>query len=303
MKNFANSNIFPRWVNPAIACIIALTASALAETGVVQGSRCNVRTRPDTKSEVVTQINKGDTVTVLEHKSTGTGKDSQWLRIALPATTTCYVHSQLLKDGVVTGDDVYVRSGPGTNFRDIGKLPKGEKVTVTGTKGEWSQIKPTSHCSAWISADLVKIEASVAPPIPAVTPAPIAPAVPLPSEPRQPAAAAAQQPPAIVPVTPAPPAPAIPTVTIKETGPSEYTDFALRTGVLRQVKNSTNAPASYELMTPERNRISHRICYLDTTDMNLSRYEGRMIRVFGNMRWREKERDPVMIVQRVDMLW
>jgi hypothetical protein len=56
-------------------------------------------------------------------------------------------------------------------------------------------------------------------------------------------------------------------------------------------------------MTPERNRITHRICYLDTTNMNLSRYEGRQVRVFGNLRWREKERDPVMIVTRVDMVW
>jgi uncharacterized protein YraI len=303
MKNFANSNIFPRWVKPAFACFIALTASIHAETGVVRATRCNVRARPDTKSEVVTTVNKGDTVTILERKSTGTGKDSQWLRIALPSAATCYVHSQFIKDGTITNDDVYVRPGPGTNFRDIGKLPKGEKVTVTGTKGEWTQIKPTSHCSAWISADLVNIETSAAPAMPAVTPAPIAPAVPVTADIKPAAPPATVTQPAIVPVSPAPPAPAVPIVTIKEADPAEYSISALKTGILRRVSNPTDAPASYELMTPERNRITHRICYLDTTNMNLSRYEGRQVRVFGNLRWREKERDPVMIVTRVDMVW
>jgi hypothetical protein len=298
MKNSVSSNIFPRWASPALVCLFALTAALHAETGTIKGDRCNVRARPDTKSEVVVQLNKGDTVEIQKQKSTEAAKNKDWLQIALPASAACYVSSKFVSGGAIVGDDVYARSGPGTNFRDLGKLPKGEKVTVIGTKGEWTQIKPTSHCSAWISADLVKINEPVAAPIPAVTPAPIAPAEPV---------AANTSAPAIVPVTPAPapaPAPAAaPEVRIKSTGPAEYVQYTLRVGVLNPVANPANAPASYELLTPENNRISHRICYLDTTDMNLSRYNGKKVRVFGNLRWREKDRDPVMIVERVDLIW
>jgi uncharacterized protein YraI len=299
MKNFVSSNIFPRWLSFALGCLIAQAAGLHAETGTVQGTRCNVRALPETKAEVVTQLNKGDTVTILEHKTVTTGgQQDAWLRIAMPPSGKCFVSAQFVKDGVITGDDLYVRCGPGTRFREVGKLPKGHKVEIVATQGEWVQIKPTSHCSAWISADLVAIELPAAPPVPAIVPAPIAPAE-TPAATKEPSTAV-ERPPMIVAVTPAPAAPA---VQVTETGPAEFIHYAVKEGILKSVPNAESAPGAYQLMTMERNRIVHRICYLDTTKMNLGRFENKKVRVFGNIRWREKERDPVMIVERVDMVW
>ena len=42
----------------------------------------------------------------------------------------------------MTGDRVNVRCGPGTNYRSLTKLNKGDEIVVMGKKGEWFAIKP-----------------------------------------------------------------------------------------------------------------------------------------------------------------
>jgi hypothetical protein len=57
----------------------------------------------------------------------------------------------------ITGDDVYVRSGPGTNFYRCGKLNKGDKVKVVDKQFSWSRIVPPVGSFSWISMDYVTI--------------------------------------------------------------------------------------------------------------------------------------------------
>ncbi len=57
----------------------------------------------------------------------------------------------------ITGDDVYVRSGPGTNFYYCGKLNTGDKVKVVGKQFSWSRIVPPAGSFSWISMQYVTI--------------------------------------------------------------------------------------------------------------------------------------------------
>jgi uncharacterized protein YgiM (DUF1202 family) len=57
----------------------------------------------------------------------------------------------------ITGDDVYIRSGPGTNFYHCGKLNKGDKVKVVDKQFSWSRIVPPAGSFSWISTDYVRI--------------------------------------------------------------------------------------------------------------------------------------------------
>jgi hypothetical protein len=57
----------------------------------------------------------------------------------------------------ITGDDVYVRSGPGTNFYHCGKLNAGDKVKVVGKQFSWSRIVPPAGSFSWISMQYVTI--------------------------------------------------------------------------------------------------------------------------------------------------
>jgi uncharacterized protein YgiM (DUF1202 family) len=51
---------------------------------------------------------------------------------------------------MITGDDVFVRSGPGTDYYQCGKLLKGDRVTVVKEEGGWSLIVPPLGSFSWI---------------------------------------------------------------------------------------------------------------------------------------------------------
>ncbi|MEK7996947.1 MAG: hypothetical protein AAB403_24355 [Planctomycetota bacterium] len=61
-------------------------------------------------------------------------------------------------DAVITGDDVYIRSGPGTNFYHCGKFKKGDRVKVVAKQFSWSRIVPPAGSFSWISMQYVKID-------------------------------------------------------------------------------------------------------------------------------------------------
>jgi len=56
----------------------------------------------------------------------------------------------------VIGRDVYIRSGPGMNYYQCGKLNEPQRVIVVGRKYSWSQIKPPPGSFSWISKQYVK---------------------------------------------------------------------------------------------------------------------------------------------------
>jgi len=57
----------------------------------------------------------------------------------------------------ITGNDVLVRSGPGTNFYQCGKLNTGEKVKVVDKQFSWSRIVPPADSFSWISMQYVDV--------------------------------------------------------------------------------------------------------------------------------------------------
>lgn len=60
--------------------------------------------------------------------------------------------------GQITGEDVYVRSGPGTNYYHCSKLNEGDKVVVVGSKFSWSRIVPPEGSFSWISKQYVSVD-------------------------------------------------------------------------------------------------------------------------------------------------
>jgi uncharacterized protein YgiM (DUF1202 family) len=58
----------------------------------------------------------------------------------------------------ITGDNLYVRSGPGTNYYFCSKLNKGDKVKVVGKQFSWLRIVPPPGSFSWISMQYVSID-------------------------------------------------------------------------------------------------------------------------------------------------
>jgi uncharacterized protein YgiM (DUF1202 family) len=57
----------------------------------------------------------------------------------------------------VTGNDVFIRSGPGTNFYQCGRLYAGDRVQVISSDDGWSCIVPPPGCFSWVSMRFVSI--------------------------------------------------------------------------------------------------------------------------------------------------
>ena len=58
----------------------------------------------------------------------------------------------------ITSDDTQIRSGAGTNYYDCGKLKKGDRVKVVGSRYSWLQVVPPADSFAWISKQYVQVE-------------------------------------------------------------------------------------------------------------------------------------------------
>lgn len=60
----------------------------------------------------------------------------------------------------ITGDNVYIRSGPGTNYYRCGKLSQGYIVKIVSATNVWSRILPPEGFFSWISKQYVTIDTS-----------------------------------------------------------------------------------------------------------------------------------------------
>ncbi|MBN2271861.1 MAG: hypothetical protein JXN61_14685 [Sedimentisphaerales bacterium] len=58
----------------------------------------------------------------------------------------------------IVGDNVYVRSGPGTNYYNSGKVTNGDKVKVVARQFSWSCIVPPPGSFSWIYIPYVSID-------------------------------------------------------------------------------------------------------------------------------------------------
>jgi uncharacterized protein YgiM (DUF1202 family) len=60
----------------------------------------------------------------------------------------------------IIGENVQVRSGPGTNFYVCGKLNKNDIVRVVLQETSWCKILPPPGCFSWIAKQYVKIDSN-----------------------------------------------------------------------------------------------------------------------------------------------
>ena len=54
------------------------------------------------------------------------------------------------RPGEVTGNDVYVRSGPSLNHYTVCKLSAGDRLTIVGEQGGWYEILPPTAAFSYI---------------------------------------------------------------------------------------------------------------------------------------------------------
>lgn len=108
----------------------------------VTASALNMRSEPSTSSSIITCLPRGTTVIV-------TGRSGNWVQVTY-RDSTGYMSAEYLSVsdsadesfgvGVVTGNDVRVRSGPGTSYSVLTTRDKGARLDVTGVSGGWYKV-------------------------------------------------------------------------------------------------------------------------------------------------------------------
>jgi uncharacterized protein YgiM (DUF1202 family) len=305
----------------------------------VVASNVNVRGQARLKSEVVTRVTKGQSVTVIEEivrNNSGPEEPSAWAKILLPTNAHVWVNTAFI-DGsnqTVKPKKLNVRSGPGENYSVIGLLHAGDALKPVTTKGDWTEIEPPANAYGFMAAQYLSQEApATVAAIPPVAPMPTeAPAVPpttttTPTEPAPTPATVAATPPVAPPPTEAPAvpppteAPAVPPPTeipaptetpavtnaMAATPPEPEVEEPLpprivqREGIVRGM-TSIQAPSKFVLISPENGRD---IDYLYTTsrELDLRRYKGLRIIVTGeeglDERWGNT---PVLTIQKIQVV-
>lgn len=166
------------------ALLLAALNSSLAAP---LASTTAVHTKPDTSSPAITYLKAGTepTPTVNSLATTPAG----WMAIELPGPFEGYVENKDLTKSLDVKEGALIRLAPKNDSGVLTTAQKGDKSTITGLRGKWTQIKLEKNLTGYIQ---VGSAPGYMPPI-ATTPAGAAPST-----------APAQPPPApsAAPVTP-----------------------------------------------------------------------------------------------------
>jgi uncharacterized protein YgiM (DUF1202 family) len=297
---------------PKAAKLTEATATLAAGSAEVVVNNVNVRGQAGLKGEVITHVQKGDTVQVLsqitldKHKA---DEPAQWAKISLPTNVTVWVNSKYIAaDKTVSVKKLNLRAGPGENYSVLGVAEKGTAVTEAGAKGDWTKIEPPTNAYAFIAAMYLKQEASGNVPVnpqpstetPTPTPTTVADTQPIIAQPPTTIAAGNETPVA---------APVMPPVII-QTNIIVVADTNVPPPPPRVVTHEGNvrrsvspvAPTYFELYDPATD-VAINYLYSSTTNLNLVRYNGLKISVTGeeglDPRW---VKTPVLTVQKIYVL-
>jgi uncharacterized protein YgiM (DUF1202 family) len=305
----------------------------------VVATHVNVRGQAKLKSEIVTRLTKGDSVTVIEEvvrNNSGPDEPSAWAKIVLPPGAHVWINTAFI-DGsnqTVKPKKLNLRSGPGENYSVIGLLHAGDAVKPVTTKGDWTEIEQPATAYAFMAAQYLSQEAltppvttppvvAAAPPTVAMTP-PVTPTpTPPPTEPAPTPATVATTPPVAPPPTEAPVvpptaespavAPVVPPVVPAVTTPPPPEKDALveeeplpprivqREGLVRGM-TSIQAPSKFVLISPENGKNIDYL-YSPSKELDLRRYKGLRIIVTGeeglDERW---PNTPVLTIQKIQVV-
>jgi mannosyl-glycoprotein endo-beta-N-acetylglucosaminidase len=142
-------------------------------TGTVNGTSVNVRSGAGLDAAVIGAVNTGNTLTV-------TGVNGKWYQVSVNGATG-YVCSDYLQlsggsapsggsstgtsdgtKGTVKGDEVRLRSGPGTGYGILGAYNHGTALTILGTENGWTKVN-VGGLNGFIRSDYVASGSSSAP--------------------------------------------------------------------------------------------------------------------------------------------
>lgn len=146
-----------------LTCLAALSSIlnlAAEEIAVVRDGRVNVRGQPSLVGEVITQLQKGEKVVILEQITAAkakTNEPSRWARIQMPANTPVWLYAPFIDPAnkTVKVSRLNLRAGPGENYSVVGRLERGAAVTEIRRVEDWMEVETPPGAYGFVAADLL----------------------------------------------------------------------------------------------------------------------------------------------------
>jgi uncharacterized protein YgiM (DUF1202 family) len=285
------------------------------EPAVAKQNNVNVRGQASITSEVITRLQKGQSVTILEEitlRKPKTDEPAKWFRIALPTNAPVWVHTDFINvtNKTVVPNRLNLRGGPSENFSILGRLSKGTVVKEVEVRGDWIRIEPPTNGYAFVAAHLLE----KVPPAPQPEPSAKPPETTVkPPETTVVLAPATQPKPAVDQPAPAPTIPATPTPVVTPTPePTLPTAPAITETPIKRVVTregwvrrtaSPHAPTYFELESRDTKKIINYL-YSTSPDIDIKKLRGRLISITGEESLDERwPNTPVITVETLEILY
>jgi SH3-like domain-containing protein len=139
------------FLTAAILCLATLSGANAQSMISVKGSTVNMRTKPNTGSEIMWELKRGYPLKVLQNKG-------RWLRVVDFEGDKGWVARSLTGKSphfVVKSRVANMRKGPGTNHAIVGKSEYGELLRTREKRNGWARVVRSDGKSGWISQKLL----------------------------------------------------------------------------------------------------------------------------------------------------
>ncbi len=145
-------------VAAALCALFLVHVSASAAMAYSKADRVNVRSRPGFVGEIVTQLKKGQEVTVLDTVSLrrpAADEPPIWIKIALPPNAPAWASAEYIDaaTGTVKADMLNVRSGPSYDHGIVARAKWGSTLKILAAEKEgWVQVAAPAGSVGFVPA-------------------------------------------------------------------------------------------------------------------------------------------------------
>jgi len=136
-------------------------AAPASQTGTVTANVLNVRSGSSTAHGVVSTLNRGAVINILETRDGWHRMASGWVSgdfVSLEGNAPAPIPAPAPSNqqGTVTANFLNIRAGASTGHNIIGTLRSGERISILETRNGWHQIQ-TASGTGWVSGDFINI--------------------------------------------------------------------------------------------------------------------------------------------------
>ncbi|MDP4094944.1 MAG: SH3 domain-containing protein [Bacillota bacterium] len=145
------------------------------QKGTVTTQALRLRSGPGLSYGAVGELQKGQTVSII-------GQSGNWLKVQTNSGKTSWVDGRYIKKASavtsnatvsasakpasgqsrnVTTAILYMRSGPGTTYKVVGSLKRGQSVVLLDKSGNWAKVQTSSGKVSWVNSKYLSVSKPV----------------------------------------------------------------------------------------------------------------------------------------------